>query len=116
LSFVTCKQCGKEWAERDDFFADPAVVLSGCQVETERPVSSALLFDHQVAGCGTTIALGIRQLDDLYTGPRHKVDWAPSAKCHGMCFDPRNLDVCPAECRSAYVRQILREVRKLSGA
>ncbi len=111
MSFKSCSQCGREWADREEFLADPQLSLSGCQVETDAPPSSALLFDHQAAGCGTTLAVSIKAFDDLYDGPRHKVNWAPSAKCPGMCFDPENLEACPAECRAAYVRQILQAVR-----
>jgi hypothetical protein len=115
LSFTTCKQCGKEWSGRDAFLADAGVALSGCQVETDHPAASALLFDHRAAGCGTTLALPLRRFDDLYTGPRHKVKWATSKLCPGMCFDPHNTEPCDKECACAYVRAILQEVRKLSG-
>jgi len=116
LNFMTCKQCGRVWARREDFFADEEVVLSGCQVETDHPVSSALLFDHKAGGCGTTLAVGVRQLDDLYSGPRHTVKWATSPMCPGMCFDPANTEPCDKECACAYVRGILQEVKKLSAS
>lgn len=115
MSFKRCTQCGKEWPDRDGFLADPQLRLSGCQVDTENPVGSALLFDHKTPDCGTTLAMSIKMFEDLYDGPRHKVDWAPSAKCPGMCSDPENLDPCPAECRSAHVRHVLQKVRSLAG-
>lgn len=114
MSFRKCKQCGAEWASREQFFADPAVVLSGCQVDTERPRTSALLFDHKVKGCGTTIAMPVSAFSDLYSGPVHKVNWAPSAKCPRMCFDPQNFERCPAECASAFVREILVAARRVA--
>ena len=112
MSFRFCKQCGREWADRAAFLADPAVVLSGCQMDTRRPGSSVLVFDHRAPGCGTTIAVPADAFADLYAGPVHKVNWAPSAKCPGMCFDPQNLEPCPAQCASAHVRQILQVVRR----
>ena len=112
MAFETCRQCRREWPDRESFLADPQVVLTGCQVDTDHPRSSAVLFDHRAPGCGTTIAVPVPALQDLYAGPRHKVNWAPSAMCPGMCFDPANLDPCPAECSVAYVRQILQEVRR----
>ena len=115
LSFMTCRQCGREWPERESFLADAELHLSGCQIETDAPAASAFLFDHKAPGCGTTLAVSVKAFDDLYAGPRHKVDWAPSAKCPGMCLDPENLEACPAECRSAYVRHILQAVRSLAG-
>ena len=116
MSFRTCRQCGQQWASREVFLADPALRLSGCQVETDRPRSSALLFDHRVPGCGTTIALPVSALADLYAGAVHKVNWAPSAKCPRLCFDPQNLERCPAECASAFVREILQAVRRMPKA
>ncbi len=115
MDFMTCKQCGKAWGERCEFFSDQTIVLSGCHMEADHPVSSALLFDHKAADCGTTIAVGVRQLDDLFTGTRHKVKWATSPMCPGMCFDPTNTEPCDKECACAYVRGILQEVKKLSG-
>ncbi len=115
MSFKRCTQCGKKWPDREGFLSDPQLKLSGCQVETDAPAGSALLFDHKAPGCGTTMAMSIKIFEDLYDGPRHKVDWAPSAKCPGMCLDPENLDACPAECRSAHVRHILQKVRALAG-
>jgi hypothetical protein len=114
LSFRTCKQCGKEWAEREDFFADPELVLSGCQVDVEAPAVSAFLFDHKVPGCGTTLAVPVRAFDDLWDGPRHKVKWGLSAKCAGKCHDPHNLEDCSNECAAAYVRHILQIILERS--
>jgi hypothetical protein len=114
MSFRTCKQCGKEWPDREDFFADPGLVLSGCQVDVEAPPVSAFLFDHKVAGCGTTLAVPVRAFDDLWDGPRHKVKWGLSAKCAGKCHDPHNLEDCSNECAAAYVRHILQIVLERS--
>lgn len=116
MVFMVCTQCGRRWVSRDEFLADPAVRLSGCQVETDRPRGSAILFDHKAPGCGTTIAVPVNTFTDLYHGPDHKVNWAPSAKCLKMCFDPQNLETCPAQCASAFVREILQVVRRLSAA
>lgn len=115
MSFKTCRQCARSWASREEFLGDPALALSGCQVETDRPAGSVLLFDHRAAGCGTTLAIPVRDFADLYAGAVHKVNWAPSAKCPRLCFDPQNLERCPAQCASAYVREILQAVRKLVG-
>jgi hypothetical protein len=114
MGFRKCTQCGREWADREGFLADPAVALSGCQVDTDRPRGSALLFDHKTKDCGTTIAVGIGAFSDLYAGPVHKVNWAPSAKCPRKCFDPKNLDACPAQCASAFVREVLQVIRRAS--
>ncbi len=111
MSFKTCKQCAKEWPEREDFLADPEVRLSGCQADVDQPRASVFVFDHVASGCGTTIAVRVSEFDDLYDGPRHKVRWGNSAKCAGMCHDPKNLEPCANECACAYVRQILQEVR-----
>ena len=115
MPFRRCSQCDHRWTSREAFLADPAVSLSGCQVDTDHPKSSALLFDHKLKSCGTTIAIPVRLLTDLYSGPVHKVNWAPSAKCPRKCFDPKNLESCPAECASAFVREILQVVRRMSG-
>ena len=116
MSFKTCKQCARVWASREEFFGDRALVLSGCQVETDRPAGSVLLFDHKAPGCGTTLAVSVKELADLYAGPVYKVNWAPSAKCPQHCFNPQDLEPCPAQCASAFVREILQAVRKLKAA
>ncbi|HOX06202.1 MAG TPA: hypothetical protein PK280_07360 [Planctomycetota bacterium] len=114
MPFRKCPQCDCRWPGREAFLADPAVALSGCQVDTDNPRGSALVFDHKVAGCGTTIAIPVRHFADLYSGPVHKVNWAPSAKCPRKCFDPKNLDSCPAQCASAFVREILQSVLRIT--
>ena len=112
MNFRFCKHCGKIWPDRESFLADSELSLSGCQVETDDPARSLVLFDHRAPNCGTTLAVEVNAFDDLYDGPRHKVNWAPSAKCYGMCFDPEDLSTCPAECRNAYVREILKILRE----
>ena len=116
MSFQTCKHCGREWSDRDAFLADAELPLTGCQVDTDAPAHSVIVFDHRAPGCGTTLTIRVTDFEDLYTGPRHKVNWAPSAKCFGLCFDPENLDRCSAECSCAYVREILQAVRERVGA
>jgi hypothetical protein len=116
MNFRKCMQCGQEWASREAFLADPAVRLSGCQVDTDRPRGSAITFDHQAAGCGTTLAVPVTAFADLYSGPVYKVSWAPSAKCPKLCFDPRNFAPCEAQCSCAFVRAILQAVRSKKAA
>lgn len=114
-AFVTCTQCGRSWPGREAFLSDPAVRLSGCQVDTDQPAASALLFDHLASGCGTTMAVSVRAFADLHGGPKGKADWSKSGKCPGFCFDPRSLEPCPTECNSAYVRAVLQAVRSGAG-
>ena len=116
MSFTTCKHCGKTWPDREAFVADAGISISGCQVDTRHPAESALLFDHRSADCGTTMALPLRRFQDLCTGPRHKVSWAKSKMCPGMCSDPRDTAPCAKECSCAYVRAVLQEVMKVAGS
>jgi hypothetical protein len=111
MPFASCRHCEKVWESRAAFLADAQLVLSGCQVEVERPEASVFLFDHRTAGCGTTLALDVGRFDDMYDGPRHKVKWGLSAKCARHCHDPADLGPCGNPCAADYVRQVLQRVR-----
>jgi hypothetical protein len=61
IAFKRCTLCGTVWQRRDDFLADPTVILDGYQgslrgLLTGRQKRGLLLFTHRIDGCGTTLA------------------------------------------------------------
>ena len=75
--FKRCNLCGKEWHSREDFLSDRTVVLNGYQwniqnVHLSSGSGGLLLFTHQSAECGTTMALSA----SLFKALRRKAERA----------------------------------------
>lgn len=111
MFFKRCPCCGTEWGDRNVFLSDPEVALSGYQVHFVRLTAGLFLFQHERPGCGTTIALPVEEIVDLYDGPVFNQRTAGSDACPGYCLQQGNLMGCPVECECAFVRQILTTIR-----
>ena len=53
--FKKCPKCRAEWLDRDTFLADPEVRLIGYQVSFGDLAAGHFQFNHERAGCGTTV-------------------------------------------------------------
>jgi hypothetical protein len=107
--FKQCTCCGTVWRTREDLLADPGVELIGYQAHFIVLVEGLFLFNHS---CGTTFALDVAELVDLYAGPVFRRRLDGSADCLGYCIHRGELQPCPAECECAFVREIMQVVRR----
>jgi hypothetical protein len=108
--FKVCSSCQHVWQARDDFLADTDVELIGYQPHFEELVAGLLLFNH--LKCGSTLALTVEDLQDLYTGEIFKKRLTGSTECLGLCLHRGELKPCPNMCECAWVRQILEIVHE----
>jgi len=60
----------------------------------------------------TTMALEVIKFDDLYKGTRYGMTLTETEECSGYCLDMNELSACSAECKYAYVRDIIQIIRK----
>jgi hypothetical protein len=109
-AFKQCPKCGTEWLGRDTFLADPDIRLIGYQVSFGDLVAGHFQFNHERAGCGTTLALAVEAFRDLYDGPIFEERATGTSECPEKCLHPSDLEPCPAHCECAFVRAILQLV------
>jgi hypothetical protein len=102
--FKSCPLCGEVWATRDDLLGDPAVVLVGYQVSFIELMAGLFLFTH---ACGTTFAIPVAGVADLYDGPIFALRATGSAECPTYCLQADELRPCPAQCECAAIRELL---------
>ena len=86
------------------------VELVGYQPHFEELVAGLMLFNH--LKCGSTLALTVKELQDLYAGEVFKKRLTGSTECLGLCLHRDELKPCPAQCECAWVRQILEIVHE----
>ncbi len=107
-TFKKCPSCGHIWTSQDDFLVDPELAVAGYQAHLEQLPAGLFLFDHS---CGTTLAVPTGDFAHLYDGPVYKQGLTDTDKCPGLCHHKERLDPCPAQCKCAYVREILQLIR-----
>jgi hypothetical protein len=108
--FKQCTCCNHEWKTRESFLADPGVELVGYQVSFGELVLGLLLFNHT---CGTTIAISVNKLRDLYAGSVYATRKTGTKECPGYCLKQDNLRPCPAQCECAWVRDLIQLISKM---
>jgi hypothetical protein len=107
--FKQCNCCGASWQTRAEFLADPGVMLIGYQSHFEELATGLFLFNH---ACGTTFAVEVGAMRDLYTGPVFRDRVQGSEACLGLCNRRESLDICPLQCECAFVREIMQVIRR----
>jgi hypothetical protein len=116
MCFRVCPCCGREWQTLEDFLVDSAVILIGYQAHCKNTVEGFFLFNHEIAGCGTTMAMKVSLFRCLYGGPVYSADLYLTDLCERHCNDPEDIEPCSRECGRAYVREVIQEIvnRKVS--
>jgi len=106
--FKKCSFCKHEWPQQNDFLIDPDLQMAGYQVHHELVDSGLLLFNHS---CGSTIAVTVASVKNLYHGIKSKTKALGSNECPDYCVHTDNLKVCPVDCEYAYVRDIMQIIK-----
>ena len=106
--FKKCTKCDHIWENREAFLSDPGLEIIGYQASFEEIKDGLFLFNHV---CETTLAMDVIDFDDLYKGPVYDTSMADTDACSELCYDINNLDACGAECKYAYVRDIIQIIK-----
>ncbi|MFH1981591.1 MAG: hypothetical protein ABIL58_07100 [Pseudomonadota bacterium] len=102
--FKNCPICSRCWPTREAFLADPDLSYLGYQVHFKALTTGLFFFNHK---CKTTLALEVRQFQDLYDGPVFSERKTGTDECPGHCLHRDNLEPCPAQCECAFVRELI---------
>lgn len=108
-SLKTCAVCRKSWNDRNEFLADPDIMIIGYQVHFKDLNSGLFLFNHS---CNTSLAIKVGRFTDLYNGPIFKESKMGTGECPDYCLRGSDLSPCPSRCECAYVREIIEIIRK----
>lgn len=111
-TFKVCTCCGQVWPTREGFLSDGNIRLRGYQASFKDPAEGLLLFIHMKEGCGTSIAVKAKSFRDIYTGHVYPDSARGSEKCPGYCLGEFNLERCDANCKYAYVRELLQIINQ----
>ena len=112
-NFKECTCCDSKWNTRNDFLTDPGIELIGYQVSFDELLLGLLLFNHT---CGTTVAIPVNKLRDLYTGPIYATRKTGTKECPGYCLREDELRPCPAQCECAWIRDLIQIISKIKRA
>ena len=110
--FKVCPKCRATWRTRDAFLSDRHVSLAGYQPNHVELDAGLFLFNHDVENCKTSLAIEANKFTDMHTGPIYTKRQDKTDACAGHCPCESDLQPCPNECASAYVRDVLQEVKK----
>ncbi len=109
--FKQCSFCLHDWMTRDGFLADLDVHLVGYQSNFGDLEAGLFLFNHDYAGCGTTLAIEAARFRYLYDGPVFSERLTLTDQCPGYCMQQGELRPCPARCECAYAREVLNIIK-----
>ncbi len=107
MPFKICPTCNKIWLNRSVFLEDNHVHLIGYQAHFDNPLKGLFIFEHHVTGCGTSLAVKVKQFEALYHGPRYNELLFGSDACPGYCLEEDNFNLCHNHCSMAFVREVL---------
>jgi len=112
-SFKNCTTCNFKWRAREEFLTDPSVELVGYQVSFDELLLGLFLFNHK---CGTTLAIPVNKLRDLYNGPIYSERKTGGPECPGYCLRKSELRPCPAQCECAWIRELIQIISSIKKA
>lgn len=112
-SFKQCTCCNYNWKAREEFLKDAGIELIGYQVSFDELLLGLFLFTHT---CGTTVAVPVNKLRDLYTGPIYATRKTGTKECPGYCLRQGELRPCPAQCECAWIRDLIQIIAKIKKA
>jgi hypothetical protein len=113
MVFKSCTCCPQFWESRVDFILSSSISLHGYQPALNKPENGLFLFNHDLVGCGTTLAVRVNKFSDLYKGPHYGSLEKGTERCSGKCLISIDLDRCDAKCSVAYVREIMQIILHL---
>lgn len=110
-AFKICTNCSFHWDSLLDFIRDKNLELNGYQASFNDAHEGLFLVTHNVAGCGTTLAIPAGSLKSLYNGPEHTIHMAYTERCDGHCMYEDDAELCSNACDMKWARDILQILR-----
>ena len=110
--FKNCPMCGVAWTSRSSFLSDPCLEIIGYQAHFKELTAGYFLFNHS---CQGTLAISVREFEDLYDGPVYAERKRGTDECPQYCLHQEELARCPARCECAFVREIIQIIRRWPG-
>jgi hypothetical protein len=95
-SFLVCDMCGSTWQTRDDFLDDMDIHFIGLQPAATPDKYGLFLFSHLQPDCGTTMSLGVSDLENSVPEPRRR-SANRYAERPWFCLWPASMP-CPPTC------------------
>jgi hypothetical protein len=108
--FKQCS-CGQSWKTRDAFLADPNISMNGYMAHYDDLHLGLFIFQHNLNGCETAVAIQAGEFVDLYKGETFKENLKGTDTCPEYCSHKSVLEPCPAKCECAWVREVIQIVR-----
>ena len=109
--FKACTNCGHVWKTRNDFIVSREVSIVGYQPNYPDIENGLFLFNHNYKDCGTTMAIRTGEFTELYIKPINDKPKLGTEECEKRCLDQEDIQNCNANCRYAYIREIMRFFR-----
>ncbi|MGI5816921.1 MAG: hypothetical protein ACOX9R_02370 [Armatimonadota bacterium] len=110
--FKQCSLCGHRWADLADVVVDRDLKVTGYQACFVSPEMGLVLMTHCVEDCGTTLALRVKALRELYDGPQYTELRAGQESCREYCLQHNILEECDVDCELAWMRSVLQYLRR----
>ena len=107
--FKICGNCSEIWKTRNEFLKDKSLEIIGYQAHFKDVEKGLYLFDHD---CKTTFGIEVSKFKSLYTGIKYDTIKTGTDECTGKCLIKNNLEPCKAECRLAYLREVIQIIKK----
>tara|TARA_Y100000589_G_C26822007_1_gene494263 strand:- start:98 stop:493 length:396 start_codon:yes stop_codon:yes gene_type:complete len=105
--------CAAVWRDRDEFIVDNSLVINGYQTNFDYLEHGLFYFTHEVEGCFSTMAMKVKEFFGLNPQKKYTQRKTLTEHCPRHCLDKDNLQMCPAECEYAYVRDLLGTLQRL---
>lgn len=105
--YKVCASCGRSWSDPLDLVRDPSLRLNGYQAVEPDADDGLLLLTHEAAGCGSTLAVFVRDFRHLYDGPEYLVCLQGEPSCGKHCLMREDLSPCDEPCSMHWARSVL---------
>lgn len=113
MVFKECPSCKHKWGTREELLSDPYMRLVGYQVNYIDLEAGLFLFNHDVDGCGTSLAIDAGLFTDMYHGEIFEDHTKENVEnCPGYCEERRFLGPCSEKCECSYIRKVLSKVEQ----
>jgi len=108
--FKQCS-CGQAWHTSEEFLSDPNIHVSGYMAHFDELILGLFIFQHNLKGCDTSLAIKAGAFTDLYKGEVFNKRLKGTDDCPDYCSNESQLELCPAKCECAWVREVLQIVK-----
>ena len=110
-AFKTCPKCLRVWETEADFLCLREIEILGFMANPLHPEKGALMFNHRVENCGTTLSIPIQEMKQLIGGYEDGENAWLSPDCDGHCLIDDSLKPCDhPNCWNAIVGDVFQKL------